>query len=135
VDLPDDAADAPPVLVAAAWLRDEPPVLEAVVLRFGAESVSGEVAAAFRDVAVGLGGSGEVQALDEGEEPLRLVAGVGSSVRMPTAEVAEALSQRATERLSRCEDWPAGAQALVQSVSATQVTALDAALWPTDTES
>jgi len=128
--IPEEGEESPPVFAGVAWARQEPPVIEAVVLRFEPGDLRDGVAGAFRDLALELEGNGEVQALDEEGEPLRLVAGIGLAAARGGRDVAGRLSGLITDRLAGTEAWPTGARALVEALDRDRVAALDAALWP-----
>lgn len=128
--IPEDGEESPAVFAGVAWTRQEPPVVEAVVLRFEPGALRDGVAGAFHDLAVELEGNGEVQALDEEGEPLRLVAGIGLAAARGGRDVAGRLSSLITDRLAGTEAWPAGARALVEGLERDRVASLDAALWP-----
>jgi hypothetical protein len=128
--IPEEGEESPAVFAGVAWARQEPPVLEAVVLRFEPGDLRDGVAGAFRDLALELEGNGEVQAIDEEGEPLRLMAGIGLAAARGNRDVAGRLSGLITDRLARTEAWPTGARALVEALDRGRVASLDAALWP-----
>ena len=128
--LPEEGDASPPVLAGVAWTRQEPPALEAVVLRFEGTPLVEALTGAFRDLALELNGDGDVEALDEEGEPLRLMAGVSADAARGARDVAGRLSALISARLDGTEHWPTGARALVQPLDRDRVASLDAALWP-----
>ncbi len=125
-DLGDEPAPPDPIVLAAAWLRHDPPGIDAVVLDVGPHEVDAAARAALSELCR----SADVRDLGELPGGRHLAADLGArSMEMTdVTEVARALGRRLGERLSGVPGWPASAQPRVEPIEADAARAISAVL-------
>lgn len=126
--LGDDAEPPGPVVVGAAWVREDPPAIGVVVLDLGVDGLMDGVREALAGVVARQGG-GEVQAVDGLSRASYLVADVESAT-IGSAEVARILGEQIDERVRGAEGWPIVARALVQPLQGAAARAVSETLPP-----
>lgn len=127
--LGDDPEPPGPVVVGAAWARQEPPAIELVVLDLGVATLEDAAREALSELSRRLGGTGQVRAAGDPQGAVRLVADVRAA--NPSGEdAARALSERIGAGLADAGGWPPAAATQVQLVEGDPALALQAALDP-----